>query len=133
MISPASTEVEVTASSSRIEVCPGEEVFADFKVTNFGPSTSIRIEVTDDQQFLTSDPQTSSNFGPNETQIITTEYFVPNDTNVGDISTIVVTATSDWDGAQNSAVATLVIISCVSCGDFNATFLIFFNFCTSFL
>ena len=41
-------------------------------------------------------------------------FKVPCDATVGDVSTIVVTATSDLDGTQNSAVTRLVVISDVS-------------------
>lgn len=55
LVSPASTAVEVTSSSSKIEACPGESVSADFQIINFGPSTSLEIEVTDTMEFLTSE------------------------------------------------------------------------------
>ena len=54
LISPASTDVEVTSSSSRIEACPGESVSAEFIITNYGPQTTITIAVADDMDFLTS-------------------------------------------------------------------------------
>ena len=52
-------------------------------------------------------------FESNQTQIINTEFMVGNSSLVSEVSTIIVTATSAWDGAQNSAVAYLVVISCV--------------------
>ena len=56
----------------------------------------------------------SENFEGNETQSFNTSFTVATDAQVGEVSTIVVTATSTWDGAQNSAVAYLIVISCVS-------------------
>ena len=45
---------------------------------------------------------------------VTSEFVVPKDASVGSISTIVITATSDLDGTQNSAVTRLVVIPDVS-------------------
>ena len=56
----------------------------------------------------------SENFEGNETQSFNTSFTVATDAQVGEVSTIVVTATSTWDGAQNSAVAYLIVTSCVS-------------------
>ena len=47
----------------------------------------------------------------NSSTPITTTFKVPCGATVGDVSTIVVTATSDLDGTQNSAVTRLVVIS----------------------
>ena len=41
---------------------------------------------------------------------VTSVFEVPKDASVGSISTIVITATSDLDGTQNSAVTRLVVI-----------------------
>ena len=46
--------------------------------------------------------------------VVTSEFEVPEDASVGSISTIVITATSDLDGTQNSAVTRLVVIPDVS-------------------
>ena len=54
LVSPASTDIQVTATSSSIEACPGGNVSADFLITNFGASTSIHIEVSDVLEYLTS-------------------------------------------------------------------------------
>ena len=45
---------------------------------------------------------------------VTSVFVVPKDGSVGSISTIVITATSDVDGTQNSAVTRLVVIPDVS-------------------
>ena len=45
---------------------------------------------------------------------VTSVFVVPKDASVGSISTIVITATSDVDGTQNSAVTRLVVIPDVS-------------------
>ena len=47
----------------------------------------------------------------NSSTPITATFKVPCNATVGDVSTIVVTATSDLDGTQNSAVTRLVVIS----------------------
>ena len=46
--------------------------------------------------------------------VVTSEFGVPEDASVGSISTIVITATSDLDGTQNSAVTRLIVIPDVS-------------------
>ena len=51
-ITPASTSVEVTASSSRIEATPGETVEAEYIVTNFGEAATITLEIADEKNYL---------------------------------------------------------------------------------
>jgi hypothetical protein len=46
-----------------------------------------------------------------EAELVLVEFLVASDAIVGDVSTIVVTATSQLDGTQNSVVAELVVIS----------------------
>ena len=48
--------IYVSLFSLKIEVCPGDSISADFQVTNFGPKTSLEIEVTDTINFLASEP-----------------------------------------------------------------------------
>lgn len=56
LITPATTYVEVTASSSRIEAAPEETVDAEFTIYNFGNlDTDVRVEFSDDLGFLVSD------------------------------------------------------------------------------
>jgi uncharacterized membrane protein len=58
-IIPSSTSVEITASSSRIEVAPGDSAQAEYIVTNFGEAATVQLEITDDRNYLTSfTPQT---------------------------------------------------------------------------
>lgn len=54
LITPASTEIEVTASSVNIEIAPGENKTLEFIVRNFGPRTRIDVEFSDNQNFLTT-------------------------------------------------------------------------------
>ena len=58
-ITPATTSVEITASSSRIEATPGETVEAEYIVTNFGETATIRMEIADEKNYL-------STFSPNQ-------------------------------------------------------------------
>ena len=54
LISPSSTYVEITPSSSSIEVPPGNSTEADFNICNYGLTTKISVEVSDDLGFLNS-------------------------------------------------------------------------------
>jgi hypothetical protein len=54
LVTPASTSVEVTASSARIEAPPGESTSAEFIVTNFGTTADVTVEISDDLAYLTS-------------------------------------------------------------------------------
>ena len=54
LISPATTYVEVTPSSSSIEVPLCDQIDAEFNIYNYGPATSIVVEISDDLGFLTS-------------------------------------------------------------------------------
>ena len=54
LISPATTYVEVTPSSSSIEVEVCNQADAEFNIYNYGPATSIQVEVSDDLGFLES-------------------------------------------------------------------------------
>ena len=58
LFTPASTSVEVTATSSRIEAAPGESTSAEFIVTNFGEPATVSMTVNDDLGFFVSaDPE----------------------------------------------------------------------------
>ena len=46
-----------------------------------------------------------------EQEVVTANFTVASDANVGDVSPIVVTATSQLDNTQNSALAQLVVVS----------------------
>ena len=54
LISPATTYVEVTPSSSSIEVPLCDQIDAEFNIYNYGPATSIVVEISDDLGFLMS-------------------------------------------------------------------------------
>ena len=54
LISPATTYVEVTPSSSSIEVEVCDQADAEFNIYNYGPATSIQVEISDDLGFLDS-------------------------------------------------------------------------------
>ena len=54
LISPASTRVEVTASSSQLECNPGNSTSAQFVVTNFGLPTDVTVGVIDDKGYFIS-------------------------------------------------------------------------------
>ena len=54
LISPSSTYVEITPSSSSIEVPPGNSTEADFNICNYGLTTRISVEVSDDLGYLSS-------------------------------------------------------------------------------
>ena len=47
----------------------------------------------------------------NTSGLVLATFAVPNDAAVGTVSVVVVTATSQWDGTQNYARATVVVIT----------------------
>ena len=110
-ISPSSTQVEVTASSSLIEVTPGNQTSADFRVCDFGEPTDVVINVVDDKGFLVDfDPETV--FLDHDTCANVTAIFaVPSDAQVGLVSTITVTARASLDQTSNSASVSLTVVT----------------------
>ncbi len=53
-IEPASTKIDITSSSARIEAEPCETRTADFIITNVGLRATIDVSVTDSRGFYDS-------------------------------------------------------------------------------
>ena len=111
MVTPVSTQVEVTASSALLEANPGNTTSADFLVTDFGEPTEVIINVFDDKGFLVDFNPKTVILGHNSSESITATFSVPAGTGVGTVSTITVTAQSSLDQTSNSASVTLTVVT----------------------
>ncbi len=58
LVTPASTSIEITASSAQISAAPCESTDAEFIVINHGEPATIETDVTDELGFYTGSPDT---------------------------------------------------------------------------
>jgi len=111
LVTPVSTQVEVTASSSLLESTPGNQTTAVFMVSDFGDPTSVTIDIVDDKGFLADFSPKIIQLSNNESQPINATFSVPASAEVGSVSTITVTATSSADQTSNSVSVTLTVVT----------------------
>ncbi|XP_076061138.1 von Willebrand factor A domain-containing protein 7-like [Oratosquilla oratoria] len=110
-ISPVQSSVAVLATSDDLSAKPGENATADFLIANLGQSSDFIITGTDGAGFLVRVFPELIHLPTNGTERVAAEFQVPENAEVGTVSTVSVTAKSkDEPHNLNTAIAQFTVL-----------------------